>query len=198
MRRPIICLLLAVGLLSACNNENKNVASSETATAKDAARPAPSPVSDLTETQTSELMNMLSAYYALKDALVKSDAASADGAAAKLLSTSELFKSGLGEQPQFTEIQPQLKHVMTGSEAIVNAKGGAEAIETKRQQFSGVSDAMYKIVKTANLRNAGVYHQFCPMAFNDKGGFWLSSREEIENPYLPKTMLHCGEVKDSL
>jgi membrane fusion protein, copper/silver efflux system len=32
------------------------------------------------------------------------------------------------------------------------------------------------------------------MAFDDEGGYWLSSEEEIQNPYLPETMLMCGEV----
>jgi Cu(I)/Ag(I) efflux system membrane fusion protein len=57
---------------------------------------------------------------------------------------------------------------------------------------------MYMLVKEAKLANAGVYHQYCPMAFNDKGAYWLSNEAEIKNPYFGKKMLECGEVKDSL
>lgn len=39
-----------------------------------------------------------------------------------------------------------------------------------------------------------VYHQYCPMVFGNVGANWLSSEEQIQNPYLPETMLGCGEV----
>jgi membrane fusion protein, copper/silver efflux system len=41
-----------------------------------------------------------------------------------------------------------------------------------------------------------VYRQFCPMAFDDKGAFWLSESDEILNPYFGDMMLNCGEVTD--
>jgi membrane fusion protein, copper/silver efflux system len=41
-----------------------------------------------------------------------------------------------------------------------------------------------------------VYRQFCPMANNDKGAFWLSLDEKINNPYYGSSMLTCGEVKE--
>ena len=38
------------------------------------------------------------------------------------------------------------------------------------------------------------YRQFCPMAFDFKGAFWLSDSEEILNPYFGEEMLTCGNV----
>ena len=43
-----------------------------------------------------------------------------------------------------------------------------------------------------------VYYQFCPMAFNEKGAFWLSTTKEISNPYFGDQMLTCGEIKETL
>jgi Cu(I)/Ag(I) efflux system membrane fusion protein len=40
-----------------------------------------------------------------------------------------------------------------------------------------------------------VYSQFCPMADNDKGGYWLSKEEQVLNPYYGDAMLTCGSVK---
>jgi Cu(I)/Ag(I) efflux system membrane fusion protein len=154
------------------------------------------PETDLGEKGTEELMDVISAYYSLKDALVASDGTKADEAASKLMSSAELFHSGMGEAPKKNEIQQQLREVISKTEAIMATK--AEAIEEKRIQFATVSDAMYTVAKLANLRNAGVYQQFCPMAMDDKGAYWLSAKADIENPYYGKKMLTCGEVRDSL
>ena len=34
----------------------------------------------------------------------------------------------------------------------------------------------------------------CPMANSDKGGYWLSSKPEVDNPYFGGAMLKCGNV----
>lgn len=43
-----------------------------------------------------------------------------------------------------------------------------------------------------------LYIQFCPMANDDKGGYWLSGEKEIKNPYFGSKMLKCGEVKQEI
>jgi len=43
-----------------------------------------------------------------------------------------------------------------------------------------------------------VYKQYCPMAFDGKGAFWLSSSEEIRNPYYGDKMLKCGRVEETI
>ena len=35
------------------------------------------------------------------------------------------------------------------------------------------------------------------MAFDNKGGYWLSETEDIRNPYFGASMLSCGEVKQT-
>ncbi len=193
MRFPTVSLLLISGLLAACGGDRKPAGATEK-TAEAAIPKAPE--SDLSKEQTIELMNMLSTYYGLKDALVATNGPKADEAASRLLSAAELFLHGTGSAPQATEMQPQLKKLMNGCDSIITAK--ADSVEQKRNRFAGVSEAMYKVLKLANLKNAKTYHQYCPMAMNDQGGYWLSSEEEIKNPYFGKKMLECGEVKDSL
>ncbi len=70
--------------------------------------------------------------------------------------------------------------------------------EERRKSFQTVSEQIYDLIRTVKYDRAIVYHQYCPMAFNDAGAFWLSNSSDIRNPYLPKKMLTCGEVKDSL
>ena len=65
---------------------------------------------------------------------------------------------------------------------------------------------MYNLVRTVRYNAEVVYYQHCPMAFNDQDeAYWLSNNNEVVNPYLGKShpkykasMLHCGDVSDSL
>ncbi|MFX4520371.1 hypothetical protein ABTA72_19455, partial [Acinetobacter baumannii] len=59
-------------------------------------------------------------------------------------------------------------------------------------------EQLYDFIRTVQYDREVVYHEYCPMAFNDQGATWLSNSSDIKNPYLPKKMLHCGEVKDSI
>ncbi|MCD6543000.1 MAG: DUF3347 domain-containing protein [Flavobacteriaceae bacterium] len=43
--------------------------------------------------------------------------------------------------------------------------------------------------------NKTLYLEFCPMADDNKGSFWLSYDKEIANPFFGASMLQCGEVK---
>jgi Cu(I)/Ag(I) efflux system membrane fusion protein len=63
----------------------------------------------------------------------------------------------------------------------------------QRDQLHIASNLLYEVAQRFGVKNL-VYQQYCPMAFNDEGATWLSNREKIENPYLPDTMLGCGEV----
>lgn len=75
---------------------------------------------------------------------------------------------------------------------------GEKTIDEKRVAFGMVSDILYELVKTTGLRGKTVYRQYCPMALNDNGGFWLSKSSKLQNPYFGNDMLGCVEVTDSL
>ena len=80
-------------------------------------------------------------------------------------------------------------------------------IQGMRKNFSSISDLLYPgFLKMINYEGTNLYIQHCPMAFDDeRGANWLNETNEILNPYMGKThpqykgtMLHCGEVVDSL
>jgi hypothetical protein len=93
-------------------------------------------------------------------------------------------------------------------EAIRNATGsisaeltgvqGETGIEEKRAGFNMVSDMLYDIVQTTGLKGKTVYRQYCPMALNDHGAYWMSRSSKLQNPYFGNGMLGCVEVTDSL
>ncbi len=78
---------------------------------------------------------------------------------------------------QYEAIDGHLDHILEAGD-----------IEELRQGFAQLSHVLIEVVR--NYEIPGVhYHQYCPMVDED----WLSSEEEIANPYDPD-MLRCGEV----
>jgi hypothetical protein len=57
---------------------------------------------------------------------------------------------------------------------------------------------LYDLIRTVRYDRLLIYYNYCPMAFNDQGANWLSNSPEIRNPYIPKKMITCGEIKDSI
>lgn len=135
-------------------------------------------------------------YYQLKDAFVASDSTKADLAAKQLAAAADSFQWGDLKDSSIimTAVAPLLKSVSVDAASIAADKN----IEEKRKTFSTISENLYQIIQAVKFDNETVYHQFCPMAFNDAGAFWLSNTSEIANPYFGKRMLTCGEVKDSI
>ncbi|WP_310994177.1 efflux RND transporter periplasmic adaptor subunit [Aequorivita marina] len=70
-------------------------------------------------------------------------------------------------------------------------------IEVQREHFVHLSAHLINAVKTFGI-NQKVYVEYCPMVNNDVGAFWLSTEEEILNPYYGASMLNCGEVSDEI
>lgn len=68
-------------------------------------------------------------------------------------------------------------------------------LEGLRSEFALFSDQMSTLVGTFELGASKVYVDYCPMARNDQGAYWLSEFENIENPYFGSAMLTCGLVK---
>ncbi len=74
-----------------------------------------------------------------------------------------------------------------------------EDIEDARGVFEDVSKEVISLEKHY-LKGHGDtrYLAYCPMAFNDKGAYWIQGDQEINNPYFGAQMLKCGVIKDTL
>lgn len=128
---------------------------------------------------SSQLKSILSSYFNVKDALVNTDAAEAKSALVKLLDN---IGSEMGEL-----------------RAITKSMHDKEDVEEIRTGFEDLSQHVYVLVKeNAASKEQIVYKQFCPMAFGNKGAFWLSAQQEIRNPYFGDKMLKCGKVQEEL
>lgn len=144
----------------------------------------------------SKFTTFLNNYYHLKDAFVLSNNDMAVTSANLLFGSADSInlKEVKADNSIIEMAKGYLQTVSTEAKAISKVRD----IETNRKSFQMISDAMYDLIRTVRFDNGIVYQQFCPMAFNDAGAFWLSSSSDIKNPYFGKKMLTCGEVKDSV
>ncbi|MFC2126229.1 efflux RND transporter periplasmic adaptor subunit [Bacteroidota bacterium] len=76
---------------------------------------------------------------------------------------------------------------------------GTTDLENQRKFFVNLSDALYKSINTFGLdTEKPVYYQYCPMAIDNQGAYWLSELEAIANPYFGDMMLRCGETRETI
>lgn len=141
-----------------------------------------------------QLDKVYESYLSLKNALVAGDNAAAGKNAASVQNAVNGVDMKLLSGDAHNTWMDLSGKIGKAASAIASSKD----IETQREHFSGISENLYTAVKTFGLMDKTVYRQFCPMAFNNKGAYWLSEKEEIRNPYFGDMMLTCGETRETL
>ena len=127
----------------------------------------------------------ISAYVALKDAFVKSDAA-------LTAEKSEAFRNAL-DQLNKSQRETLNMYWATLHKTSKSINKNA-AIELQRKSFQIISNHMIAIIESFETLDQKLTVQFCPMADDNKGAYWLSTEEIIRNPYFGDAMLTCGSV----
>ena len=74
----------------------------------------------------------------------------------------------------------------------------APDIETQRAAYALLSTDLAELIKKEGLTKGELYVDYCPMALNDKGAYWISNQKEIRNPYFGDEMMTCGEIKETI
>ncbi len=126
---------------------------------------------------------ILTSYYAIKDALVKSNSTDAAANAKK-------FIEAVNGATTKTISDERRKLLLSDAEAIAKTKN----IKVQRDKFVNLSDNMFTLAKAVKLSSQLVYQQYCPM----KKATWFSSTRSIKNPYYGNAMLTCGSIKQTL
>jgi len=136
-----------------------------------------------------EVTGLVQTYLELKDALVASDFEQS----LQKSSEAEQKLDTIGEHRLDGDAHTAWMQAWNNLQGHLRPMAASGNIETLRAEFRHFSDLMVVTVKSFGIEGV-VYQQYCPMAFGDEGAFWLSGEEQIRNPYLPETMLGCGEV----
>ena len=119
-------------------------------------------------------------YAHLKDALVASNQADAKKAAEQLQNALTSVKNGKKASDEASKV------------------ASASSLDDQRKAFSDLSNEMASLVKEGKLSMGELYLEYCPMANNNEGAYWVSNEKAIKNPYLGAKMPTCGEVKEEI
>ncbi|MBS3807625.1 MAG: efflux RND transporter periplasmic adaptor subunit [Bacteroidales bacterium] len=142
--------------------------------------------------ESEKYQDLVNEYLTLKDQLVGDQKASES--AKKLLETLQSVDMSAFSQ-QAHKIWMDLQGTLTEKSRAILQTG---EMKEQRRHFIDLSNAMITLVKTFKSPGSKLFVQFCPMADNDQGAYWLSSQEQIRNPYFGDMMLTCGEVRDEV
>lgn len=120
--------------------------------------------------------DVVQAYLDLKDAFVESSVEKTKAAA--------------------TNFSSKVKNneVATAQAGIIST---TDDLDAQRAAFETLSIAFYEQLQVEGAGKT-LYKQYCPMAFDDKGAFWISDVKEIRNPYFGDMMLKCGSVEETI
>ena len=145
-------------------------------------------------------------YLAIKDAFVNADTATVKENTRKFITSLDSLDMAEMEKDSsvvLATVKATIEDVKSNASSLLAQSDVTEM----RKDFSSLTGMMYPSFFTAlNYEGEKLYLQHCPMAFEGGiGANWISNNSEVVNPYLgsnhPKykgTMLHCGEVKDSI
>jgi hypothetical protein len=123
---------------------------------------------------------ILKQYFSLKDALVASNAPNAQKEATTLCTS-------LKASPVFAK-----------SVIICDSIAKTSDLAKQRTTFTNLSNQLIAQFSKTQVLKGSFYLQFCPMANEGNGGYWLAAEQEVRNPYYGDEMLACGEVKRTI
>jgi hypothetical protein len=142
------------------------------------------------DTKSTALTPLLTSYYGVKDALIKSnsaDAATHAGEFLKAVNGVDMKSLPASDMTTFMDLQEKLafdaRHISESKD-----------IAHQREHFANFSVNFFKLAKAVKLTRQPVYYTYCPM----KKSYWLSAEAGIKNPYYGSQMLTCGKVTETL
>lgn len=141
---------------------------------------------DFNSTIEKSFQPVIDAYINLKDALIQSDVSMAS-------SKSVAFRKALEEMP--VNQREQTHNYWSILHKTSKGINESVSLEHQRKQFQMISDKLIEMIRNFDEVNDKLFVQFCPMADDNKGAFWISKEEQVLNPYFGDAMLKCGSVK---
>ncbi|MFZ1806947.1 MAG: efflux RND transporter periplasmic adaptor subunit [Cyclobacteriaceae bacterium] len=142
----------------------------------------------------SQISAMLNPYLTLKDAFVKTNSSEAANAAKEV-------KTALGKVDMKLvkgDAHNAWMELLEALNSSVTTMSTSSDVEMQRKSFSDFTDKYYLAIQQFNISGLEAYYQFCPMAFNNQGAYWISKNNQIQNPYYGDKMMRCGETKSEL
>ena len=130
-----------------------------------------------------QLSQLLSSYYQVKNALIEGNSNTAALQAEEFLKTA----NGISNRT----ISEGSRNALVKDAGIIS---DSKDIKKQREVFANFSTNMYALAKSLKLTAEPIYYQYCPM----KKAYWLSADKAVKNPYYGSAMLTCGKVTETI
>ena len=201
MNRVLSIVIVAVIAFASCNNSGTSSANHENhgadQTTGEAARPTEEaktiqPVfANLDAGVANHIKDLFDHYIHIKTALFNSNAGEVKIGANAILQVLNSFDRSLLSTEQKAAYDKSIPGIRSAAEGIA----GSNDIAKQREHFAQMSMSAYDLARSFGGGKT-LYHDHCPMAFNEKGAMWLSEQKEIKNPYYGQEMPECGTVEE--
>jgi len=136
--------------------------------------------------------SIIDAYIQIKNGLVADNKNDAVKGGTALLAAFAKFDMSTLKGDIHKEYMEIMESAKEHAEHIVKSD-----IAHQREHFEVLSTDVNDLITLLGTEKT-LYHDFCPMANNNKGAYWLSEVKEIKNPYFGAKMMKCGSVKKQI
>ena len=133
---------------------------------------------------------ILNDYFNLKDALVADDTKKAAQEGSKLAASLKAFDASKYTAEEQKELADIIEDATEHAEHIAKSE-----MSHQREHFKTLSKDISDLIAITGTKST-LYEQFCPMY--DGGSSWLSTSDQVRNPYYGSKMLKCGKVKKTI
>ncbi|MBC5840072.1 DUF3347 domain-containing protein [Flavobacterium sp. F-380] len=149
------------------------------------------PSNTIVETQITgnQLEAVYTSYFSLKDALVKTDPATAASKAKEMLVALEAVQMDKLPMDVHMVWMKVMKDLMADTKDIASNTD----VKKQRAAFKTVSTNVYELMKVSKSHTT-TYYQYCPMVKAN----WLSKEAAVKNPYYGASMLTCGSTVETI
>ena len=139
------------------------------------------------DSQDAKAEAILKDYFNINDALVGDDNSKAKELGNTLTQSLKSFDASNYSESEQSDLKDIIEDATEHAEHI-----GESDIKHQREHFKTLSKDITDMVAITGT-DKKLYEQFCPMY--DGGTAWLSTKEEVANPYYGSQMLKCGKVQ---
>jgi hypothetical protein len=196
--RQLLTILALVTYIASCNNEQSNNPEKETVTEnktngakEDNVQTTKPTFTVLDKSVSTHIKSIFDHYDHVKTALVNGNSSEARTGADAIVQSVKTFDKSLLPAEQKETYDKWIAELGNAAGKI----SSSDNIETQRIHFSTLSNQAYGLAKSFGAGRT-IYHDHCPMAFDNKGAMWLSEKKEISNPYFGEKMMTCGSVEE--
>ncbi len=180
---PDCCQYERVGKTAAAETSKSEISTASVMETKDA----------IDSNKADQLKPVFDNYFAVKDALVKTDEATASASAKALVTAINSVQTEKLDMSVHTIWMNVVNNLKVEAQHIADAK----ETNSQRNSFIALSENIYQLIKVSK-QDTPTYYQHCPMANDGKGANWLSKENNIKNPYFGSMMLSCGKTVETI